>query len=96
MHQLFEISSITLFFCAFCAFLWLKNPFNQRNQRVNISSCLRALRGEKISEISVNPWLINYLYAFGIFTLVKMSLQISPFYAKRTQFPKKSNERKLC
>jgi len=30
-----------------------------------------------------------------IFTTVKSSLQITPFYAKRTQSPKKSNERNL-
>jgi len=29
-----------------------------------------------------------------IFTTVENALQISPFYAKQTQFPKKSNERK--
>jgi hypothetical protein len=34
MHKLFEIPSNTLFLCAFCAFLWLKNPFNQRNPRL--------------------------------------------------------------
>jgi len=34
MHNLFEILSITLFLYAFCAFLWLKNPFNQRNPRL--------------------------------------------------------------
>jgi hypothetical protein len=30
MHKLFEIPSITLFLCVFCAFLWLKNPRNLR------------------------------------------------------------------
>ncbi|MBW8039311.1 MAG: hypothetical protein FVQ85_04860 [Planctomycetes bacterium] len=40
-----------------CAFLWLKNPFIQRN-----------------------PRLMNYLRAFGIFTLVKKSLQIRPVF----------------
>jgi len=30
-QKVLEIRSITLFFCAFCTFLWLKNPFNQRN-----------------------------------------------------------------
>jgi len=34
MHKLFEIPSITLFLCAFYAFLWLKNPQNQRNLRL--------------------------------------------------------------
>ena len=32
----------------------------------------------------------------GIFTLVKNPLQIAPFYAKQTQFPKGQNERKYC
>ncbi len=59
------IRSITLFLCAFCAFLWLKNLFNQRN-----------------------PRLINYLHAFGIFTLVKMSLQISSFMQNKANFRK--------
>jgi len=31
----------------------------------------------------------------GPSTFVENPLQISPFYAKQTQFPKKSNERKL-
>jgi|GEM_PF-5831300 len=39
MHKLFEICSITLFLCAFCAFLWLKNPFNQRNPRLMYYLC---------------------------------------------------------
>ena len=34
MHKLFENSSITLFLSAFCAFLWLKSPFNQHNPRL--------------------------------------------------------------
>ena len=37
---------------------------------------------------------ISYFASLGIFTLVERALQINPFYAKRTQFPKKSNERK--
>jgi hypothetical protein len=36
MHRLCEIPYITLFLCALCAFLWLKNPFNQcKPQLVN-------------------------------------------------------------
>ena len=35
-----------------------------------------------------NPWLINDLRAFGIFTLVKMSLQISPFCSNKPNFRK--------
>jgi hypothetical protein len=38
MHKLFEIPFITLLFCKFCAFLWLKNPFNHRNPRYEIPS----------------------------------------------------------
>ena len=67
----------------------------------NFSSCPSCLRGEKIREISVNPWFIKDLCVCKVlyncretFTDVKRSLQITPFYAKRTQFPKKSNERK--
>ncbi len=82
MHNLFEIPSITLFLCALCAFLWLKNP------RLNISSCSSCLRGEKIREISVNPWLINYFCALGIFTSVKDSLQISSFMQNEPNFRK--------
>jgi hypothetical protein len=38
--------------------------------------------------------ITNYHGASGIIsTTVEDSLQIDPFYAKRTQFPKKSNER---
>jgi len=39
--------------------------------------------------------ITNYHGASGtISTIVESALQISPFYAKQTQFPKKSNERK--
>ena len=34
------IPSITLFLCAFCAFLWLKNPRNQRNPRLINDLCV--------------------------------------------------------
>ena len=37
---------------------------------------------------------ISDFASLGIFTTVESALQISSFYAKRTQFPKKSNERK--
>jgi len=47
----------------FCAFLWLKNP------RLNISSCSSCLRGEKIREISVNPWL-NFKFSSCLGVLV--------------------------
>ena len=65
MNKLFEIPSINLFLCAFCAFLWLKNPRNLRN-----------------------PRLMNYLRAFGIFTLVKSPLQIAPFMQNEPNFRK--------
>jgi hypothetical protein len=39
---------------------------------------------------------ISDFASLGIFTLVKNPLQIGSFYAKQTQFPKKSNERKRC
>jgi len=37
---------------------------------------------------------ISDFASLGIFTLVENALQIAPFYAKQSQFPKKSNERK--
>ncbi len=37
---------------------------------------------------------ISDFASLGIFTLVKNPLQITPFYAKQTQFPKGQNERK--
>ncbi len=37
---------------------------------------------------------ISDFASLGIFTFVEMPLQINPFYAKQTQSPKKSNERK--
>jgi len=38
---------------------------------------------------------ISDFASLGIFTSVEMPLQINPFYAKQTQFPKAQNERKL-
>jgi hypothetical protein len=35
-----------------------------------------------------NPWLINYLRAFGIFTLVESALQIGPFCTNKPNFRK--------
>ena len=61
----------------------------------NFSSCLRALRGEKIREISVNPWLINDLRACGAlyicrdtFTDVMSALQIKLFMQNKAKFQK--------
>jgi len=85
----------SLFLCAFCAFLWLKNLFNQRNPRLNISSFSSCLRGEKIREISVNPWLINDLRACKALYNCRGFFTNQTFYAKQSQFPKKSNERNL-
>jgi len=44
MHKLFEICSITLFLCTFCAFLWLKRTVFTRL---------------KTSMISVNPIILS-------------------------------------
>jgi hypothetical protein len=35
-----------------------------------------------------NPWLINYLRAFGIFTLVESALQIGPICTNKPNFRK--------
>ncbi len=74
----------------FCAFLWLKNPRNPCNPRLknpiilsNLSSCLRALRGEITPEISVKSWLIKDLRSTKDYVR-----NYKPFFAKRTQFPK--------
>ncbi len=58
-------------FCTFCASLWLKRTVFTRPKTSiisvnpvilsNFSPCLRAIRGEIIPDISVNPWLINDL-----------------------------------
>ncbi len=52
----------------------------------------------RISERSADPAPIELSSRLigagqGISTLVEKPLQINPFYAKQTQFPKKSNER---
>ena len=39
---------------------------------------------------------ISYFASLGPSTSVENPLQISPFYAKQTQFPKGQNERKLA
>ena len=64
-------------FCTFCASLRLiKHLFSQPKTSIisvnpvilsNFSSCLRVLRGEKIREISVNPWLINDLRSTKVY-----------------------------
>ena len=72
-HKLFEIPSITLFLCAFCAFLWLKNPFNQRNPRLmKYSSCLSAF-------VAMPSILYN---CRDIITFVVSALQIRTFLCK--------------
>ncbi len=38
---------------------------------------------------------ISDFSSLGLSTFVEMPLQITSFYAKQTQFPKKSNERKI-
>jgi hypothetical protein len=63
--------SFFVVFCTFCASLRLKRTVFSRPKTSIISvnpvilsdifRVLRVLRGEKIREISVNPWLINDL-----------------------------------
>jgi len=45
--------------------------------------------GRIVSDLELR---ISDFASLGIFTFVESPLQITPFYAKRTQFPKKSNE----
>jgi hypothetical protein len=72
MHKLFEIPSITLFLCVFCAFLWLKNPRNLRNPWL-------------INDLRI--YKILYCCRETI-TDVMIALQIDPFFAKQSQFQK--------
>ena len=75
MHKLFEIPSITLFLCAFCAFLWLY-------------LLILAYLSSRSVKICVNPWLINDLHAFGISTTVERALQIRLFMQNKANFRK--------
>jgi hypothetical protein len=72
MHKLCEIPSITLFLCAFCVFLWLKNPFNLRNMRL-------------INDLRVDIVLYNRR---EIFTDVMSALQIHLFLQNKPNFRK--------
>jgi len=56
----------------------------------NLGAKRKTLMGTTNNHLSI----INNHLALGTSTTVKSSLQISPFYAKQSQFPKKSNERK--
>ncbi len=72
MHKLFEIPSITLFLCALCAFLWLKNPFNQLNPRlINNLRAYKSLYNGKET-----------------FTDVMRALQIKLFMQNKAKFRK--------
>ncbi len=59
-------------FCAFCAFLWLKNPFNQRNPR--LINDLRLFKALYICRET--------------FTDVMSPLQIRLFMQNKAKFPK--------
>jgi hypothetical protein len=74
------LSNLSSFLCAFCAFLWLKNPFNQRNPR--LINDLRAYKSLYICrELS---------------TSVESSLQIKLFMQNKANFRKvKSNINKV-
>ena len=72
MHKLFEIPSITLFLCAFCAFLWLKNPRNLRNPRL-------------INDLRAYKALYNCRETF---TDVMSPLQIKLFMQNKANFRK--------
>ncbi|MBW8041626.1 MAG: hypothetical protein FVQ85_16745 [Planctomycetes bacterium] len=79
MHKLFEIPYITLFLCAFCAFLWLKNPRNLRNPwLINYLPAYQAPFSPPYS-LLLAPYSL-FLRAFGIFTTVESALQISPVF----------------
>jgi len=71
-QKVLEIHSITLFLCAFCAFLWLKNPLNQRNPRL-------------INDLREYKSLYN---CREIFTDVMSALQIRLFMQNEPNFRK--------
>ncbi len=85
-----KLSNFSSFLCAFCAFLWLKNP---RNLRLK-NSCLCVFVA--INPFNQrNPWLINYLRACKAlykcretFTDVMSALQIGPFCSNKANFRK--------
>ncbi|MHC4110189.1 MAG: hypothetical protein ACYSUY_03890 [Planctomycetota bacterium] len=77
-------------FCTFCASLWLtitvftrpKNSIISVNP-VILSDIFRVLRGEKIREISVNPWLINDLRSTKAYVRKnKLFMQNEPKFRK--------------
>ncbi len=70
MHKLFEIPSITLFLCALCALLWLKNPRNLRNPWL-------------INDLRLFKALYNYR---DISTVIEESLQIRLFMQNEPNF----------
>ncbi|MGB2809691.1 MAG: hypothetical protein WBC22_18255 [Sedimentisphaerales bacterium] len=89
MHKLFEIPSITLFLCVFCAFLWLKICLPSEIVK-------RYLTGVKSAFIiRVIPWLTKDLRVSKALyncrdtsTNVMSALQISPFCSNKPNFRK--------
>ncbi len=70
------------------------------NNQLQITMGNYQSQPSRISERSADPAPIELSSRLigagqGIFTIVKMPLQITPFYAKQTQFPKGQNVRKL-
>jgi len=75
MHNLFEIPSITLFLCVFCAFLWLiKHLFSSQQIKVRP----KGLH-------SFTFFTLNFKFAS---TLVVSALQIGPFCSNKANFRK--------
>jgi len=100
MHKLFEIPSITLFLCAFCAFLWLiKHLFS----RLQIKVCPKALHNfafyilifdfpprQPLMSLLVSTYVHNrHLYnCRETFTDVMSALQIRLFMQNKANFRK--------
>ena len=68
------------FLAGFCAFLWPKIPFNQRNPRLKKYSSCRSL--------SLMSLRTNTYVPIRHSTTVKESLQIGPFMQNEPNFPK--------
>ncbi len=70
----------------------INQPFSPGNELRRVVLNLGHFDFEIVSDFDIR---ISYFASLGPSTSVEMPLQINPFYAKQTQFPKKSNELKL-
>ena len=67
-----------------------------RESRCQVRTGWQIQNPRKSAQSVVNEIFFVPLCLSGISTTVEDSLQIHPFYAKQTQFPKSQNEHKPC